>query len=92
MKAKKNISLPQQGKSIIALLTDFGTEDHYVAAMKGRILSINPSAVIIDITHAVEPHNVRQGGTFYGRPTVFSQRERFLSVSSIQVSARNEIL
>ncbi len=59
MKAKKNI--PQPGKNIIALLTDFGTEDHYVAAMKGRILSINPSSVIVDITHAVEPHNVRQG-------------------------------
>lgn len=59
MKTKKNI--PQPGKNIIALLTDFGTEDHYVAAMKGRILSINPSAAIVDITHAVEPHNVRQG-------------------------------
>jgi S-adenosyl-L-methionine hydrolase (adenosine-forming) len=78
MKTKKNISLPQQGKSIIALLTDFGTVDHYVAAMKGRILSIDPSAVIIDITHEVEPHNVRQGGyllwsasRFFPKGTIF---------------------
>jgi S-adenosylmethionine hydrolase len=60
MKTKNKIQQPQK-KNIIALMSDFGTEDHYVAAMKGRILSIDPSAVIADITHAVEPHNVRQG-------------------------------
>jgi len=37
----------------IALLTDFGTRDYFVAAMKGVILSINPKAVIIDITHEI---------------------------------------
>ncbi|HYJ90878.1 MAG TPA: SAM-dependent chlorinase/fluorinase [Pyrinomonadaceae bacterium] len=43
----------------IALLTDFGTRDHYVAAMKGAILSINPQAVIVDITHEIRPQNIR---------------------------------
>jgi len=43
----------------IALLTDFGTRDHYVAAMKGAILSINPQAAIIDITHEIEPQNIK---------------------------------
>jgi S-adenosylmethionine hydrolase len=39
-------------------LTDFGTRDYYVGAMKGVILSINPNARIIDITHDIEPQNV----------------------------------
>lgn len=44
--------------SIITLLTDFGTEDAYVGIMKGVILSVNPSAVIIDITHHIDPHDL----------------------------------
>ena len=43
---------------IIALLTDFGTQDYFVGAMKGAILSINRSARIIDITHEIPPQNI----------------------------------
>ena len=42
----------------IALLTDFGTSDYYVGAVKGVILSINPTANVIDITHEIEPQDV----------------------------------
>ncbi|MBN1855878.1 MAG: SAM-dependent chlorinase/fluorinase [Dehalococcoidia bacterium] len=45
----------------ITLLTDFGTHDAYVAMMKGVILSRNPKATIVDITHSIEPHNVKHG-------------------------------
>ncbi len=44
--------------SIITLLTDFGVEDAYVGIMKGVVLSINPSAVIVDITHQIAPHGI----------------------------------
>lgn len=44
--------------NLIALLTDFGTQDYFVGAMKGAILSINPSARIVDITHEIEPQNI----------------------------------
>ena len=44
----------------IALLTDFGTTDHYVGVMKGTILNICPHIDIIDITHDVAPGNVQQ--------------------------------
>ncbi len=47
--------------SIITLLTDFGLCDPYVGMMKGVILSINQDATIVDITHDVEPHDVREG-------------------------------
>ena len=47
--------------SIITLLTDFGTQDHYIASMKGVILSINSQCTLVDITHQVKPHNVKEG-------------------------------
>ena len=44
----------------IVLTTDFGLADPYVGVMKGVILGINPHAAIIDLTHQVQPQNVRQ--------------------------------
>jgi S-adenosylmethionine hydrolase len=46
--------------SIITLTTDFGYDDAYLAALKGAILSTNPEASIIDISHSTEPQNVLQ--------------------------------
>ncbi len=46
----------------IALLTDFGSADHYVGTMKGVILTVNPKATIIDISHEVAPFDVREAG------------------------------
>ena len=46
--------------AVITLTTDFGLSDAYVAVMKGVILSTNPEANIIDITHSIEPRNIRQ--------------------------------
>ena len=46
--------------SIITLLTDFGMADHYVSAMKGVILSINPKVTLVDICHQVQPQNIAQ--------------------------------
>jgi S-adenosylmethionine hydrolase len=45
---------------IITLTTDFGTADAFVASMKGVILSLNPGAVIVDISHNIEPQNILQ--------------------------------
>lgn len=50
-----------QSNGIIALLSDYGTKDFYVGALKGSILKINAKANIIDITHDVTPFNVREG-------------------------------
>jgi len=44
----------------IALLSDFGTRDHYIAMMKSVIINMSPSVRIVDITHDVEPGNVNQ--------------------------------
>jgi S-adenosylmethionine hydrolase len=45
--------------SIITLTTDFGPKDPYVAEIKAVILSINPDARIVDVTHEVEKFNTR---------------------------------
>jgi S-adenosylmethionine hydrolase len=48
-------------RPVIALLTDFGTADHYAGAMKGVILGICPDATLVDITHDIPPHDVTAG-------------------------------
>jgi hypothetical protein len=53
--------IPASTKAIITLTTDFGISDAYVAAMKGAILEVNPDATVVDISHSIEPQNVRQG-------------------------------
>jgi S-adenosyl-L-methionine hydrolase (adenosine-forming) len=47
---------------VIALLTDFGTRDYFVGAMKGVIYSINETAKIVDITHEISPQDVASAG------------------------------
>jgi S-adenosylmethionine hydrolase len=40
--------------AIVTFLSDFGESDHYVAAVKAKILSINSTIPIVDITHQVQ--------------------------------------
>jgi S-adenosylmethionine hydrolase len=44
---------------IITLTTDFGLRDPFVGIMKGVILSICPPARLVDLTHDLEPQDVR---------------------------------
>ncbi|SIQ02859.1 MULTISPECIES: SAM-dependent chlorinase/fluorinase [Chryseobacterium] len=46
--------------SIITLTSDFGNLDYRVAAVKGKILSLNPEVNIIDITHEIQAFNLIQ--------------------------------
>ncbi|MBC36131.1 MAG: hypothetical protein CL663_08840 [Bacteroidetes bacterium] len=46
--------------SIITLTTDWGLKDHYVAAVKGKILCLKPDAQIIDISHEIKAFSVEQ--------------------------------
>lgn len=46
----------------IVLLTDYGPQDHYVAVLKGVILSIHSGARIVDLCHDIEPQNVLRAG------------------------------
>jgi S-adenosylmethionine hydrolase len=59
---------------IITLTTDFGIADPYVAAMKGAILSLNPAAIIVDITHEVRPQQVAQAAFLLGQALPYFPR------------------
>jgi S-adenosyl-L-methionine hydrolase (adenosine-forming) len=47
-------------RPILAFLTDFGTRDPYVGAMKGAALSVCSDAALVDLTHEVAPHDVAE--------------------------------
>ena len=53
-----------EARPLIALLTDFGERDSFVASMKGVILSINPSVPIIDLSHQIASHQIQEAGYF----------------------------
>jgi len=46
--------------NLITLITDFGIQDHYVGIMKGVITGISTECKIIDLTHSLEPQNIKQ--------------------------------
>jgi S-adenosylmethionine hydrolase len=47
--------------AIVTLLTDSGETDHYVAAIKAKIMGINPGLTTIDISHKVAPCDIAHG-------------------------------
>ena len=51
---------------VITLTTDFGRASPYVAVMKGVILSVNPLARVLDLTHDIRPQDVRHASYFLG--------------------------
>lgn len=53
--------------AIITLLTDYGTGDGYVAALKGVIAGIAPDARVVDITHEVPPYDVAHAAFVLGQ-------------------------
>jgi len=63
--------------AVLTLLTDFGTRDGYVGAMKGVILARAPGATVVDITHDIPPQDIAaaafvlaQAAPFYPPGTV----------------------
>jgi S-adenosyl-L-methionine hydrolase (adenosine-forming) len=56
---------------LVTLTTDFGRTAPYVAVMKGVILSLNPAANVIDLTHDIRPQDVRHANYFLGTVVPF---------------------
>lgn len=48
-------------RPIVALLSDFGTRDHYAGTMKAVVLGVCPDATLVDIGHDIPPHDVLTG-------------------------------
>ena len=52
--------------SIITLTSDYGLKDHFVGALKGKILSEYSEAKIIDISHEIDPFNTVEASYIIG--------------------------
>ena len=81
------------GPPLITLLTDFGLDDGYVAAMKGVILARAPGACIVDVSHAVAPQDVLHGGLLWSRALPYFPRGAVhVAVVDPGVGSRRRIL
>jgi hypothetical protein len=81
-------------KSLIALLTDFGSKGtHYIASMKAVILKINPKAVIVDISHDISSYSIIEA-SFIIKSTYkfFPKNSVFIIVVDPGVGSSREIL
>ncbi len=68
-------------RPVIALLSDFGTRDGYVGAMKGVLLSRAPDAELVDISHEIPPGDVLAGAWVLASAwRFFPERAVFLAV------------
>ena len=71
----------REQNSFIALLTDFGTKDYFVGAMKGAILSINSDVQIVDISHDNKRHDIAAAGfTLFACYDDFPKKTIFVTV------------
>src|SRR5438105_3015591 len=51
-------NIAAMSRPIVTMLTDFGTADYYVSAMKAVLLRHCDNIAVIDITHQVPPHDI----------------------------------
>ncbi|MBI2885368.1 MAG: SAM-dependent chlorinase/fluorinase [Candidatus Omnitrophica bacterium] len=85
--------MPRSQPPIIALLTDFGTADWYVACLKGVLLSRCPQARLVDITHDVPPQDVVAGAVILASAmSWFPPRTVFLCVVDPGVGTARPLL
>lgn len=65
----------------IGLITDLGRKDYFVGAMKGAILKINPEAKIVDITHQIPKHDIKNGSFILANAAeTFPKNSTFIAV------------
>jgi S-adenosyl-L-methionine hydrolase (adenosine-forming) len=92
-KAQSSLLKKRDSRNIIALLTDFGDSDHYAGTMKGAILSVNPRANIVDISHNASPQNIRQAGyLLWASYRYFPKRTIFVCVVDPGVGTKRKIV
>jgi len=78
---------------LLTLLTDFGTTDYYVAAVKGTVLRLAPRTTLVDISHEVPPGDI-ETASFLLRAAApsFPERTVHLAVVDPGVGSGRRIL
>ncbi len=83
----------QKNNPLVALLSDFGLSDHYVATMKGVLLSLSPTLHIVDLTHDIEAQNVsRAAYLLWASYRYFPRKTVFVCVVDPGVGTSREII
>lgn len=59
---------------MITVTTDFGLRGPYVGEMKVAMLRVNPSAVLVDVTHSVTRHSILEGSFVMEQVVKYSPR------------------
>lgn len=67
----KTAAAPRAEHPAIVFMTDFGTANDAVAICKAVIISIDPEARIMDITHQVTPFSIEEGARFLAGVTPY---------------------
>ena len=47
--------------AVVTFMSDYGWDDHYVAAVKASLLAVNPGINIVDISHQINAFDVAHG-------------------------------
>jgi len=79
--------------ALLTLLTDFGTSDYYVAAVKGTVLRLAPGSQIVDISHEVPSGDIATGAFLLSAAAPwFPEGTVHLAVVDPGVGSRRRIL
>jgi len=78
---------------VIALLTDFGDEEFFVASLKAVILNVNPEVRIVDISHRTPPFDIDAGGfVLFAAYKYFPENTIFVAIVDPGVGTERRIL
>jgi hypothetical protein len=78
---------------LVALLTDFGEDDYFVASLKAVISSLNPQARIVDISHKIRSFDIAAAGfVLFAAYKYFPEGTVFLVIVDPGVGSKRRIL
>ena len=60
-------STPSRTYDTISFLSDYGRADEFVGVVHSVIRSISPATHVVDVTHDIDPHDVRAGALCLAR-------------------------
>jgi S-adenosylmethionine hydrolase len=77
-------------RPVVAMLTDFGTENEAVGLCHGAILSINSDIQIVDLSHSVDAYDISLAGMILQRTQTFPKGTVFVCVVDPGVGTKRE--
>ena len=64
----------------VTFLTDFGYSDEFAGVVRAVITRVNPELTVVDLTHGIEPGNVRRGALSLAASVPFASPSVHLAV------------